>query len=463
MNTTENIFHQETIIAQCTPQGRGALALLRLSGNDALQIASNLCRLASRKRLDEVSSHTVHAGWIVDQNNNHIDQVMFIVMHAPRTFTGEHVVEITCHNNQFIIEAIVQRVLACGARIAQEGEFAKRAYLNKKIDLVQAEAINELIHANTQQALKQSLAQLEGSLSHHITRLEQEIYKALALSEASFEFLDEEIDFGIQIKHLIESLLKEINILKQNFDQQQHIRQGIRIALIGSVNAGKSSIFNALLGKNRAIVTDIAGTTRDVIEAGVYRDGTYWTLVDTAGLRETNDVIEQEGIKRSLHEAQLADIILLVYDHSKQLGQHEIEIYTDIAHRYAHKILIVKSKADLLPSGEELCLPSDSAHLDTSVHQQSTVCQLEAGIKSKIEAILSNAQAPFLLNQRQFNLILGLEKKLCALLPMLQEHIPYELVSYHLKEALADFAELTGKSITDQGMDTIFRTFCIGK
>ena len=221
-------------------------------------------------------------------------------MRSPKTFTGQDTVEITCHNNQFIIEEIINLAIANGARLAQQGEFTKRAVFNGKIDLVQAEAINELIHAQTQLALKQSLAQLTGSFSHCLASLEKELLKALALSEASFEFLDEEMDFAPQIQALISSLQNTITGIKKTFNQQQQIRQGIRIAIIGSVNAGKSSLFNALLNQDRAIVSAIAGTTRDAIEAGVYTKGNYWTLVDTAGLRQTHDIIEQEGIKRSL-------------------------------------------------------------------------------------------------------------------------------------------------------------------
>ena len=276
---------EQTIIAQCTPAGAGAIALLRMSGDDAITIADSIAQLTSKIKLSDCATHTIHYGWVTDQDGNHIDQVLFLLMKAPRTFTGQNTVEITCHNNPFIIEQIIAQTIAYGARIADKGEFSRRAFLNGKIDLVQAEAINELIHANTQQALKKSLSQVEGSLSHWIETIQTELFKARAYCEASFEFIDEEINFAPQIKENIKNILSTITQLKKSFDQQSQIRQGLRIALIGSVNAGKSSLFNALLGKDRAIVTNIAGTTRDVIEAGVYRDGNYWTFVDTAGLR----------------------------------------------------------------------------------------------------------------------------------------------------------------------------------
>jgi tRNA modification GTPase len=455
--------HDEaTIIAQCTPSGSGALALLRLSGNDSLTIATNMSRLASAQAINEVLTHTVHYGWIIDHEGTTLDQVMIIVMHAPKTFTGQHVVEITCHNNPFVIEAIIQRAFACGARIAQNGEFTKRAYLHNKIDLIQAEAINELIHANTQSALKKSLAQLEGSFSHWIAAIESDLYKALALSEASFEFLDEEMEFGNTIKELLCTTLGTISTVKKSFDQQQQIRQGIRIAFIGSVNAGKSSLFNALLNKERAIVTPIAGTTRDTIEAGIYKQGNYWTLIDTAGLRITDDSIEQEGILRSRVEAQQADIIVLIYDGSRPLTVYEQEIYQELWRADPKKIILVCNKIDL-PIQAELMPDTEIPQLRVAGKTKFNIEQIEIAIASKIQTLFQNIEAPFLLNQRHYHLLVGLEQQLHEIIPMLEGLIAYELLSYHLKDALAQLSELTGKSVSERGMDTIFREFCIGK
>ncbi len=455
-------FDEETIIAHCTPKGSGALALLRMSGTNALEIASHVGKLVSGIVLSAVQTHTVHYGLVVDVQGTTIDQVMFIVMRAPKTFTGQDVVEITCHNNPFIIEAILQQAIVHGARLAQEGEFTKRAYLNNKIDLIQAEAINELIHANTQDALKKSLAQLEGSFSHFIATIETDLYKALAYSESSFEFLDEEIEFGAVIQNIIDSTLATISAMKKTFDQQQQIRQGIRIALLGAVNAGKSSLFNALLNKERAIVTPIAGTTRDVIEAGLYKDGNYWTLIDTAGLRNTADVIEQEGIKRSLQEAQQADIILLIYDSARPLLPAENEVYQTILQSHSNKIILIRNKVDL-PSHANLPSPTCIPIIEASGTTKLNIEQIENAIAQKIAALFKNLDSPFLLNKRQFNLLLGLEKQLTAILPMLEDSIQYELLSHHLRDALAQISELTGKSVSERGMDTVFREFCIGK
>jgi tRNA modification GTPase len=451
----------QTIIAQCTPSGPGALGLVRISGIHALAIATQMSSLASGKKLNTFPSHTIHYGWIVDSHGTRIDQVLFLLMHSPQTFTGQDTVEITCHNNPFIIQSIIKLALEQGARLATAGEFTKRALLNNKIDMIQAEAINELIHANTQIGLKQSLAQVEGSFSRWIITLEKQLTTALAFSEASVEFIDEEtMTFGTQIAEIITRSLNTIATLKKTFDQQKQIRDGVKIAIIGSVNVGKSSFFNALLGKNQAIVTNIAGTTRDVLEAGLYKNSNYWTLIDTAGLRQTDDIIEQEGIRRSFEQAQLADIIILMCDGSRPISMQEAPVYSDLIAQYHHKIIALRSKADLLQC-QHAILSIDS--IPISITDQETIAIVEKQIEQKIEQLFSQIESPFLLNRRQFNLLLSLEQKLLILQPMLENSIQYELVSYHLQDTIAHLAELTGKSVSEAGMDAVFREFCVGK
>jgi tRNA modification GTPase len=453
-------IYSDTIIAQCTPSGSGALAVLRISGPSAITIATALSKLANNTRLSDQQTHTVHYGAVVAEDSTVIDRVLFMLMHAPRTFTGEHVVEISCHNNPFIIEAVIQRAIACGARLAQNGEFSKRAVTHGKIDLVQAEAINELINAATQQSLKQSLAQLDGSFSRWLHTLERELLKNLAFTQASFEFLDEELEFGTRIRENLTQLAQNIATLKKTFNQQQQIRQGIRIALIGSVNAGKSSLFNALIGQRRAIVTAIAGTTRDSIEAGLYRYGTYLTLVDTAGLRTTEDIIEQEGINRSYAEAQKADLIVLVYDGSRPLSAEEQAIYETLYTQHQSKIIPVINKADI---EQILQLPQMLHPISVSTANNSGITTLESTIEQKISALFNQLAAPFLLNKRHYTILLSVEQKLHTLIEHLNGTIHYELVSIHLQEILEQLTELTGKTVSEQGMDAVFREFCVGK
>ncbi len=465
-------YEDQTIIAQTTGKGKGALAMLALSGDQALTIANSMSKLASGKKISHVPSHTIHYGQVIDKEGKHIDHVMFYIMHGPRTFTGQNVVELTCHNNPFIVERIITQAIEHGARPAQGGEFAKRAVLSGKIDLIQAEAINELVHANTQLALKKSLAQLEGSFSRWITTIEKQLVQALALSEASFEFIDEEMAFGNQIQAIVDRSLSTISTIKKTYDQQKQIREGIRIAIIGSVNAGKSSLFNALLNKPRAIVTNIAGTTRDSIEAGLYKNNNYWTLIDTAGLRKSENVIEQEGIKRSFEQAQQADIILLVCDGSIKLLEQEKIVYQDILTKYPRKTILINNKSDhpnfkplplVLSSAKRISKDQTKEFLITSSKENKNIEKVEAAIEDKIAQLFQHIESPFLLNQRQFKLMLGLEKKLDEVKAMLQSEVQYELLSCHLNDALAHISELTGKTISEKGMDAVFREFCVGK
>lgn len=480
---------QEAIIAQCTPTGSGALALLRISGINACAIAAHMSVLADGQTLDKVPTHTIHYGWVVAPDGVRIDNVLFFVMHGPKTFTGQDTVEITCHNNAFIIENCIELALSVGARLAGNGEFSQRAVSNGKMDVIQAEGINELIHAQTQMGLKQALGQVNGSFSQWIGGLEKQLIKALAFCEASFEFIDEGMAFDQQIKDIVEQVLATIHSLKVTFNKQNHIRQGVRIAIIGSVNVGKSSLFNALLHQNRSIVTNIAGTTRDVVEAGLYKGGNYWTLIDTAGLRETADLIEQEGIERAFEQAELADILLLVFDGSRPLTGSEGVVYKALYEKYLNKIIYVRNKADLfqlqdvreysiqefdfqkysvqdnaddIVKSVELAIVGDKK-LDVSTNTGTGVAALEQAIAHHIKTLFASIESPFLLNKRHYSILFALERELLYIQSFFGPRIQYELVSYHIKEALSHCAELTGKSISEQGMDAVFREFCVGK
>lgn len=450
----------DTIVAQCTPSGAGALALIRLSGSKALFITSNAAQLSSKKLLYEAPTHTIHHGWIVDDKHK-IDEVLFFVMHAPRTFTGENTVEISCHNNPFIIENIIIRLITLGARSAQPGEFSRQAVENGKLDILQAEAIKELIHAQSQESLKLSMQQVTGSFSQYIQALEKPMIQAIGLCEASFEFLEEEMDFSDQMLEILTAITQEATRLILLFDQQKQIREGIRIALIGSVNAGKSSLFNALIGKQRAIVTNIAGTTRDVIESSFYNDGLYWTIIDTAGLRQTDDSIEQQGIERSYQEAQTADIILLVIDGSRAITQQEKTIYQTIIAQYPDKIILIKNKSDLNPAS--ISLDISPTVLTISAQTGSGMDRLKETIQKKVTSLFSENSSSFLLNKRHNTLLNSFLIELKEARRILTTNKEYELISLHLQKAISLLSELTGKSITEKAMDAIFKDFCVGK
>lgn len=458
---------QESIIAQTTSKGSGAIAMLRISGQNSFSIVSKISKLSSKKKILELKTHTIHHGYIYD-NDEIIDEVLFFLMRAPKTFTGQDTIEISCHNNQFIIEHILELAINTGARMALPGEFTQRAYLNNKIDLIQAESINEIIGAQTQLSLRKSMSQLKGSLSNFFSEIEENLFSLLVIVEGSFEFFEEELsDFDINnlIKKNIEDLLKKLNELKNNFNQQQQIKDGIKISLIGTVNAGKSTLFNALLKKDRAIVTDIAGTTRDIIEASVYKNGNFWQLTDTAGLRLTDDFIEKKGIERSLEQAALADIILLVFNSSVEMLNEQILIYKKIAEKHSKKIIPILNKIDIK---NHSALQKIKEEFKFNFQQ---VCgknrfgldNLENLIEEKIQKLFVQLNSPFLLNKRQYSFILELIKGLEFVKKELLGNMEYELIAYHIKDMLNNISDLTGKNINEKMLDKIFSDFCIGK
>ncbi len=451
----------QVIVAQATPQGAGAIAMLRVSGTRAVEFVDAVSQLPGSKKLVDQTTHTIHYGWMLDEYGQHLDQVLFLLMRAPRTFTGQDVVEITCHNNQFLVEQIIERIITAGARLAQSGEFTRRAVLHDKLDLVQAEAINELISAQTSQAVKQSLRQLEGSFSSWIAGIEKQLIMLVGLCEASFEFLDEEISFAPQIIERLAQVRKDITQLLVTFDKRHYITQGVRIALVGSVNAGKSSLFNALIARKRAIVTDIAGTTRDTIEAGVYSQGAFLTFVDTAGLRASDDVVEQMGIDRSFQEVASSDLILLVFDATANYSVQEIEQYRAIVSNQAHKTIFVQNKID---AGSNLLpfLTQDQV-ISVAAGQLINIDQLRARIDEKINQLLQVQDMPCLLNKRQYNLLFALDQSLEKIEQRIAVRVDYELLAVALRDAIEQLCELTGKTVSEQALDAIFRDFCVGK
>ncbi len=458
---------EEPIISLCTPLGSGAIALLRISGIGASEIVDMFSVLASGKKLQYLPTHTIHYGSVIQPNNSNeiIDEVLFFLMKAPKTFTGQDTVEISCHNSSLIIEKIIQQAIIYGARQAKPGEFTRRAFLNEKLDLVQAEAIQDVITAQSEYALRQSMAQLKGSFSSYVKEIEGEILFLLGLVEASFEFLEEEqreLGFDHQVLQQLQGCFEKIKHVKVDFEKQRCVKEGVRIAIIGDVNVGKSTLFNALVGKDRAIVTDIAGTTRDCVEFRLYKDGIVWLVTDTAGLRDTKDIVEQKGIERARQEAELADVVLLVLDAAQATVERFVEQHQDVVERYRHKVIVVVNKIDCAEEGFEDQLPFV---VDACVAAKKGlgVPLLEKTIQKKVQDLFSQCNSPFLLNQRQANLI---DELMCSFKNIVEQEphaLQYELVAHRLREILEKFSELTGRNVSEKIIQKVFDSFCIGK
>lgn len=454
----------QAIVALCTPSGSGAIGLIRISGINAFNIADAIADCKSKKLSAELS-HTIHHGHVVDKETGEIfDDVMFFIMRAPRTFTGQDTIEITCHNNPFIIENIITTCLKYGARLARPGEFTRRSFLSGKIDLIQAEAIYDLIHAPSEKMVKASLVTLNGSLSHFLHTIEKQILSLLGYVEASFEFLDEEqrdFDFATIISEQLHIISTSIDASLITFDQRQQIRDGIRIAIIGSANAGKSTLFNALIGRDRAIVTDIPGTTRDSIEAGIYKDSNHLLFIDTAGIRKTNDNIELHGIQRSYEEAIKADIILLVVDGSKNIDQEELVLYQNFIHIYDKKIICLYNKSDIAFCCDSALNHATIIHVSAKIH--NGINDVYTAIKNKIQHLYTQHTMPFLLNKRQYAILQEVHKKLHFIIDNYIYTLEYELMAYNVRLILEDLSELTGKNVTEMVLDKVFEEFCVGK
>ena len=470
IHNKNNFFQEQVIVAQCSPRGAGAIALIRLSGADAIFLADSLAKFSGIKKLSDQKTHTIHFGYVVDASGKHIDQVLFLLMRGPKTFTGQDIVEITCHNNQFLIEAIIDRAIECGARIAANGEFTQRAVELGRIDLVQAEAVNDLIHAQTAESLQYSLKQIEGTLSSFIAKVESSVIELIAFCEGSFEFLDEsDVDFLDDIKIKINKLVVLIQDLLKTYSKQQIIKDGVRISIIGDVNVGKSSLFNCLINKKRSIVTEIAGTTRDIVESGIYKNSGFLTFVDTAGIRNTCDRIEKEGIDRSLNEIMCADVLLLVIDCSIEMSDERLGEYKNLFKKHGPKIIVVKNKIDLnLPQRNldhvlQISKLFEIPLVCVSATQNLNIEELHSFIEQKIIQLKGSGQVVCLLNQRQYSLLESFLGQLLTIDAMLKNTVDYELISYRLRESLQILSQITGRTISQEALNKIFQTFCVGK
>ena len=448
----------DTIAAIATPLGEGGLAVLRVSGPDALPIADKI--FDGRNRPSEASSHTVHFGKIV-RDGRTIDEVLLAVLRAPRTFTREDTVEISCHGGILPAKLILDAILERGARAAEPGEFTRRAFLNGRIDLTQAEAVADLIHSRTELALAAANEQLAGQLSRRINRLRDDLLHILAHVEAHIDFPDEDIapDTREQLLKRLEDGIAFIAQLLHTANEGQILRRGIRAAILGRPNSGKSSLLNQLLGRDRAIVSPIPGTTRDTIEETANVRGLPVVFIDTAGLREARDEIEIEGIRRSRQSLAQAELILHVLDASQPLTNDDHIYFTELAGK---KRVLVRNKIDLPIQCQ---LPADLAPaVDVSCVTGQGVESLKDAIKSMVwSGEIKAEMLQVMINSRHQDALNRARAAALRTVEALRDNATLELVALDLRISVAAVGEIVGKTTTEDLLDSIFSQFCIGK
>lgn len=453
----------DTIAAITTPLGEGGLAVLRISGAQALNIADRSFVPVGKSSLKPSSAptHTIQYGRI-ERRGKVVDEVLLAIMRAPRTFTREDVVEISCHGGLLPAKLVLDTLLENGARLAQPGEFTKRAFLNGRIDLAQAEAVADLIHSRTEFALAAAHEQLAGKLSQRINQLRDEMMLTLAHVEAHIDFPDEDIAPDTKEKLLarLKGGLTFINELLRTADEGQILRRGIRAAIVGRPNAGKSSLLNQLLGHDRAIVSPIPGTTRDTIEETANIRGLPVVFVDTAGLREAGDEIEVEGIRRSREALARAEIILHVIDASEPLAPADKKYFAEFSGK---KRIVVRNKADL-PARLVLETPHQPLSVEVSCLSGEGLEALKDAIKELVWSGEINAgMLQVMINSRHQDALRRAREALQRTIDALTSDLTLELVAMDLRVAVNAVGEIVGKTTTEDLLDSIFSQFCIGK
>lgn len=462
----------DVISAISTPIGVGGIGVVRLSGKDAVQVADKIFR--GSVRLSDVTTHTAHFGHIANLEGNVIDEVVALAFKAPHSYTGENVVEISCHGGILVTRKILQATLDAGARLAEPGEFTKRAFLNGRMDLSQAEAVADLIHSKTDAAHRSSLAQLEGTLSKKINRMRDELVNLCSLIEVELDFAEEDLEFVSREDFIVktENTMREIQALIESFEIGKVYREGVKVVIAGKPNAGKSSILNALLQEDRVIVSEIPGTTRDTIEENLTIGGVLFRLVDTAGLRDTVDRIEREGVRRAERQLSNADIILLVVDSSEELSEVDSALMGRMLgdiERTQGKVhcVVAMNKIDLVQT--DVAVPqilSERGYKSVKV-SATTGTGLNNLRNALVETTLKGGdgseRSVVVTNVRHRNALERAWQSLSFALKSAREQQTGDFIAADLRAALDALGEIVGVVTTDDILNNIFSKFCIGK
>ncbi|MFD2209449.1 tRNA uridine-5-carboxymethylaminomethyl(34) synthesis GTPase MnmE [Virgibacillus halophilus] len=458
-------MEMDTIAAISTPVGEGAISIVRLSGKDAIHIAAGIFE---GRDLSSVSSHTIHYGKILDPQTEEIaEEVMVSVMKAPKTFTREDIVEINCHGGLVSVNRVLEIVLAMGARIAEPGEFTKRAFLNGRIDLSQAEAVMDLIRAKTDKAMNVALKQMDGRLSRMIEKYRQSLLETIAHVEVNIDYPEyddvEEMSHDM-MREKTKQVHTELEELLQVAKQGKILREGLSTAIIGRPNVGKSSLMNTLVQENKAIVTEIPGTTRDIIEEYVNVRGVPLRLVDTAGIRDTEDIVEKIGVERSRQVLKEADLILFVLNYNEELTAEDIQLFEAIA---GLEFIIIVNKTDLdrkLDLQKVTQLAEGKPVITTSLVAEKGVDELENAIaETFFSGDLDQGDLTYVSNIRHIQLLKKAKQSLEDAMAALEMNMPLDLVQIDVTRTWEFLGEIIGDTASDSLIDQLFSQFCLGK
>lgn len=459
------MFIDDTIAAIATAPGEGGIGIIRISGEKSLQVAQSIFKSKSGKMIKDYNARTLIYGTVVD-NEKVIDEVLVAYMKGPNSYTAEDVIEINCHGGFISVKKILELILSKDVRLAEAGEFTKRAFLNGRIDLSQAEAIIDVIKSKTDMAHEVAQSQLEGSLAKKIKDLRMNVTEVLAHLEVSIDFAEEDVE-EITYQTLEEKALELRNEIKKLYDTAESgkiLRDGLKTVIVGKPNVGKSSLLNSILGENRAIVTDIAGTTRDVIEEFVNIKGIPLKIVDTAGIRETEDVVEKIGVEKSRESFSTADLVIMVLDASRKLSEEDMEILESLKNK---KTIVLLNKMDLEPQIElekieEFVNSEDIIKISALKHQGIEELQ------DKIEAMVyhgsvKNSSNLMITNSRHKDALFKAYESINDAISAIEQRMPYDFIEVDLKNIWDYLGYINGDTVREDLLDTIFANFCIGK
>lgn len=454
----------DTIAAVATTVGEGGVSIIRVSGDKSLKIVSSIFEGKNKRELDDIKSYTMRYGHIVDKDKNHIDEVIVSYMKGPRSFTAEDVVEINCHGGVIATNRVMQEVLKAGARMAEPGEFSKRAFLNGRIDLSQAEAIVDIINAKTELSMKSALMQSEGGISKEIEILRNDLLSTIAHIEATVDYPEddlEEVTADMAVLKLNEVLLT-INNLLDTADEGKILREGLNTVIVGKPNVGKSSLLNALTKENRAIVTDIPGTTRDVIEEYINISGVPIKIIDTAGIRETEDLVEKIGVEKSKEKINEADLIVLILDNSRAIEEEDKEIIEYIKDK---KYIVLLNKIDLdgkINKDDLIGLNSDYI-FNVSIKTGENIEKIKECIKELFFKGEIATNDIIITNTRHKEALFRAKENIESAIDALKNTFAIDLASIDIRNAWTILGQITGNTLEENIIDKIFSEFCLGK